>query len=198
MAWPDTQIESPAEREAGIRRKNRRMVPWIIAAALAPFIVLAALLAAILGPSLIKVHQIMSEPRTEHAAEARPLAAPVLPERAAHIVTGDFDRDGRPDTARLVRSGDTYDLVIQRAAPGAAPDVVETITVSQASNYFLVLATPGIYQTWCGRGGATEAEPCPALSLTLSGDVLAFGFAEAGESVAVWDGERFTTIQMSG
>lgn len=196
MVSPDTQTESPGEREARVRRKNRKMIPWIIAACFAPFVVLAALLAVILGPPMIKASKIMRETRAEQAAQA-PTAAN-LPELAAHRLTGDFDRDGRPDTARLVRSGATYDVVIQRAAPGTAPDVVETITVDQASNYFIVLATPGTYQTWCGKGGTTEEEPCPAKSLTLSGDVLVFGVPEVGESVAVWDGKRFTTIQMSG
>ena len=188
MAPPAARDESPAEAEARIRRKNRRIIPWIIAACLAPFVVLAALLAVILVPALIKIDRIMREA----PANVSPVVA------MERSVTGDFDRDGRPDLAGLQRSGDHYQLVIRRAAPDAVPIVVESLPAGLETNYFLALAKPGTYPTWCGKGGATEEEPCPFKTLTLSGDVLVFGVPEASNSVAVWNGETFTTVQLSG
>lgn len=184
----DTPSETQAERDARIRDKNRRMIPWIVLACLAPVVVLGGLLAVILLPALLLMSDIM-----RHEGPVTKPSHPIM----AQVVTGDFDRDGRPDFARMMPAGASYNLVIFRAT-GAPPDIVETIPAAQASNYFFELAKPGTYQTWCGKGGATDAEPCPARSLTLSGDVLAFGIPEAGDSVAVWDGRRFVTIRMSG
>lgn len=48
------------------------MIPWIIAACFASVLVLAALMAVILGPALIRAGEIMREARAEQATAARP------------------------------------------------------------------------------------------------------------------------------
>ncbi|MDB5471995.1 MAG: hypothetical protein JWR84_3555 [Caulobacter sp.] len=64
MSPAEMTKETAADRDARIRRKNRKLIPWIIAACFAPFVVLALLMLAILGPALIKVDRIMREQPT--------------------------------------------------------------------------------------------------------------------------------------
>jgi hypothetical protein len=104
-------------------------------------------------------------------------------------VTGDFDGDGKPDTARLVQrvDGAGYDLVISR---GAGPRIIVT-HVPDAHNFYL--------QTGWRRAGCIEPKastPCPVTRSTPK-DFLVFGTEEASAAIATWNGQGFDIKWMS-
>lgn len=111
-------------------------------------------------------------------------------------VRGDFDHDGKPDVAEVVAApGGKFNLVVRR---GAGPvEVVDTFDVKAVANLYVTKAKPGRYQTWCGKGGGADKDPCPRRSVVLSGDTLDYGAEEASELVAVWTGKRFEVVPLS-
>jgi hypothetical protein len=102
-------------------------------------------------------------------------------------VTGDFDGDGKPDTARLVQriNGAGYDLVIAR---GAGPRIIIT-HVPDAHNFYL---QTGWHRVGCiGR----TSTPCPVTRSPK--DFLVFGTEEASAATAIWNGQGFDIKWMS-
>jgi hypothetical protein len=100
--------------------------------------------------------------------------------------TGDFDGDGRPDTARLVKSaaGAGHDLVIVRASGG--PPVLVT-HVADPRNFYV---HSGRYRAACVEFDGKMSKPCPTTSPTPK-DVLIFGTEEASGAMAIWNGGGF-------
>lgn len=113
-------------------------------------------------------------------------------------VRGDFDHDGKPDLAEVVRGPHgTYKLVIQRGAVGHPTEVLLTFPASELSGFFISKGKPGRWRTWCGKGGGSDDDPCPRKSVLLRGDTLTFGTEGASESVALWNGKRFKLVLLS-
>lgn len=113
-------------------------------------------------------------------------------------VRGDFDHDGKPDSAHIVRwKPGLYHLVIRRGAPGHPVAVIDTIKEEDLFNLFLTRAKPGRWQTWCGKGGDEGDGPCRRKSVQLHGDTLAYGTKESSEAVALWTGRRFEVVWLS-
>jgi hypothetical protein len=100
--------------------------------------------------------------------------------------TGDFDGDGRIDTARLVErtNGPGYDLVITRGS-GAAPIVVTH--VSEAGNFYV---HSGRYRVACVELAGKTSKPCP-VTRRAPKDVVMFGTEEASAAMAIWNGQGF-------
>ena len=113
-------------------------------------------------------------------------------------VRGDFDHDGKPDVAEIA-SGPrgNYRLIVRRGAAGHPVSIVTTFTRQELANLYLTKAKPGRWQTWCGKGGGNEGDPCPRTSVQLRGDTLDFGTEESTEFVAIWTGRRFEVVQLS-
>jgi len=111
-------------------------------------------------------------------------------------VQGDFDRDGKKDVAEIVRAAGVYRVVIH---PGAQPNtsIVVATLGPRKLDFFFDIARSGEWQTWCGKGGGSDNEPCPRTAVTLKGGELTFGVREAFESVVIWTGKRFEVVLLS-
>ncbi|PHY17274.1 hypothetical protein [Caulobacter sp. BP25] len=112
-------------------------------------------------------------------------------------LAGDFDHDGKPDAAAVVREGDTaYVLTIKR---GAAPDAPARIPLRKGyPNIFLTTAEArSVEATACAKGAGPHDEPCPDKVVTVEKGDLLFGSPEASLAVAKWDGRAFRVTWIS-
>lgn len=114
------------------------------------------------------------------------LVAAVLP----GPINGDFDHDGKADTARIVRAGDGAHVleIVRGAAPGAP---VRIALGRYAPDYMVPAKNGGVVATSCGKGEGAKTEPCPRKSVQVTRGDLLVGTAEASESVLIWDGQTF-------
>jgi hypothetical protein len=105
-------------------------------------------------------------------------------------ISGDFDHDGKTDTARILRSDSgPYVLEISR---GAAPGAPVRIELGRSPPDYMVPAkTGGAVATACGKGSGPDSAPCPRASVQVTRGDLLFGTSEATESVLIWDGQTF-------
>ncbi len=110
-------------------------------------------------------------------------------------VRGDFDRDGKPDIARVEKVGKTYAVVVRSSGHRY---VIEPVRASDLRSLYLDKARAGRWRTWCGKGGDIgDGVPCRTKSVRIRGDVLAFGTKESSEAVAIWTGKGFDVIWLS-
>lgn len=105
-------------------------------------------------------------------------------------INGDFDHDGKIDTARIVReTGDVYFLQIAR---GAAPGKPVRVSLGQHPPDFMVPAkNGGVVTTACGKGLGAKSDPCPRPSVKVTRGDLMLGATESSQSVLIWDGQTF-------
>lgn len=85
--------------------------------------------------------------------------------RIPAAIRGDLNHDGKPDVAEIApgpRSG--YRLIVHREAVGHPVSVVITLTHNTLPDY-LTTSKPGRWQTWCGKGGGNDGDPCPRSSI---------------------------------
>lgn len=129
------------------------------------------------------------------------MIAAILAAAALHLpapVRGDFDHDGRSDTAEVVATlGGRFELIIRRGARGHPTAVIATFHAADLPDLYVTKATPGRWKTWCGKGGGSDDQPCPRTYVVLKGETLDFGIQEASESVALWTGKRFEIVRLS-
>ncbi|HJV40108.1 hypothetical protein [Caulobacter sp.] len=105
-------------------------------------------------------------------------------------ISGDFDHDGKADTARILRAGaDAYVLEISRGAGPAAPVRIEL--GRNPPDYMVPAKNGGSMATACGKGVGAKTAPCPRASVQVTRGDLLFGSAEASEAVLIWDGRAF-------
>jgi hypothetical protein len=104
---------------------------------------------------------------------------------------GDFDHDGRQDTAQIVSSGGRYVLRVTRGADSQHPVVVWDLGKTKPVYPFVVTARAGRFQTACGKGLGSDKDPCPHAWVTVKAGDLSFGIEEATGAVALWNGKRF-------
>ena len=105
-------------------------------------------------------------------------------------ISGDFDHDGKADTARIVRADDgAYVLEIARGAASKAPLRIEL--GRHAPDYMVPAKSGGAVATACAKGAGAPTDPCPRKSVQVTRGDLLVGTAEASESVFVWDGQTF-------
>jgi hypothetical protein len=113
-------------------------------------------------------------------------------------ITGDFDFDGRPDLAAFVQTpGGGQEIIIRRGAAGHPSVVVERYDPPGVNDPFLDTAKSGRFETWCGKGGGSDDEPCARTFVDLRGGELMFGNKEASASVVIWTGEAFDAVLIS-
>jgi hypothetical protein len=129
------------------------------------------------------------------------LATLALAAAISHLpasIRGDFDHDGKSDIAEVVaaRNG-SYRLVIRPGDPRQPVAIITTITGAELANFFIAKGRPGLYRTWCGKGGGSDKDPCLRKVVRLRGDTLTFGTEEASESVVLWNGKRFEVVLIS-
>ena len=112
-------------------------------------------------------------------------------------LTGDFDHDGRQDTAQIVSAGGQYVLWVTRGADPRHPVVVWELGKAKPLYPFVSTARAGRFQTACGKGLGSDRDPCPRAWVTLKDGDLTFGIEESTEAVALWNGKRFDVEWLS-
>jgi hypothetical protein len=113
---------------------------------------------------------------------------------AGQSLSGDFDQDGRPDTAVLVEQAPgRFALVVRRGAGPAMP----IIEVAKAEEFYIRAAEEGLRATACGKGSGRDGAPCPEREVSVPAGALVFGTQETSEAVALWDGGRFRVVWLS-
>jgi hypothetical protein len=110
---------------------------------------------------------------------------------------GDFDHDGRPDTAQIVRAGDRYVLRVMRGADPGKPVTVWDLGREKPLDIFVTTSRAGRFQTACGKGLGSNSDPCPHPWVMVKAGDLAFGTKESSEAVALWNGRRFDVEWLS-
>lgn len=113
-------------------------------------------------------------------------------------VIGDFDRDGTPDRAEMTAMpAGGQQIVIWPGAHGRSSAVIETFPAPGLSDPFLDTAIAGTFETWCGKGGGEDDDPCPMTAVVLQGGELVFGQRESTLFVVIWTGTTFESVLIS-
>lgn len=106
-------------------------------------------------------------------------------------IAGDFDHDGKRDTAAIIREG--RDIYVLQVTRGARPGAPERVRLGLSPPDFMQLAkTGGPTPTACGKGAGAANTPCPHSSVTVREGDLTLGHAEASQAVLVWNGRGFS------
>ncbi len=104
-------------------------------------------------------------------------------------VSGDFDGDGRSDTAEHRVGADSYQLIVWL---GRAPQ--DQIVVLQGprerSGDFLSVRPPGVYQPF----PFGDADPAP---VAIKHQAISYGSTESSESLIYWTDEGLRIIWLS-
>jgi hypothetical protein len=112
-------------------------------------------------------------------------------------VKGDFDHDGRQDTAQIVSTSGRHRLQVTRGADPRHPVVVWDLGETKPLHPFVSIARAGRFQTACGKGLGRDSDPCPRAWVTVKAGDLTFGAEESTEAVALWNGRRFEIAWLS-
>ena len=110
---------------------------------------------------------------------------------------GDFDHDGRQDTAQIVASNGRYGLRVTRGVDPQHPVVVWDLGKTKPLYPFVARARGGRFQTACGKGLGSDSDPCPRAWVTARDGDLTFGIEESTGAVALWNGKRFDVEWLS-
>lgn len=147
---------------------------------------------------------------SRHAISIRGLSALVValaltcgsPSMALRPTTahGDFDGDGVPDLARVVRDADRHYRVVVEPGSQVQRRIVVYDYGLRRADFYVSGSTPGRYETACHKGygpDAHEGQPCADNFVVLQGDVLSFGVSESSDAVALWTGRGFRVVWMT-
>jgi hypothetical protein len=124
-----------------------------------------------------------------------PFLAAALSLASLPSVSGDFDHDGKRDTAEVVKVAEGYRLMLRRGAAAGKPLVLMSLT--DPANFYLGTAQGGEFATACGKGFGAKGTRCARPRVTLKGNELAFGFREASDGVAIWKKGRFDLVWLT-
>lgn len=107
---------------------------------------------------------------------------------------GDFDHDGRQDTAGLTRlASGRYGLQIARGADPRHPMTIQVLRPGETlRNIFLDTARGGRFQTACDKGCyGPETGRCSRDWITARDGDLTFGTEESSAAIVLWNGTDF-------
>ncbi|QJU59591.1 hypothetical protein HL653_19165 [Sphingomonas sp. AP4-R1] len=124
-----------------------------------------------------------------------PFLAVALSLASLPSVSGDFDHDGKRDTAEVVKAAEGYKLLLRRGAALGKP--LTLMSLADPANFYLGTAQSGEFATACGKGFGARGMRCNRPRVTLKGNELAFGFREASDGVAIWKGGRFDLVWLT-
>lgn len=102
------------------------------------------------------------------------------------VITGDFDRDGRPDRVRVVKDGGKHKLVLFRSLG----DTVPVETGIEVTETFTITKVPRDQRATACAFAAISRFNCGA------GDVLRYGNG-ADDAMAIWNNSRFIVYRPS-
>jgi hypothetical protein len=112
---------------------------------------------------------------------------------ASLAIHGDFDRDGRGDSARAVHSRNGYRIVIDRADRKH-----QTVYEGTFSDLFLAINRyRGWVRTACGKGYDVACTDRSPNRIFLRGGELIFGQKESSSFVVVYRQAHFVVVQLS-
>lgn len=118
------------------------------------------------------------------------------------VVKGDFDGDGKPDTAELLvkPSSKQFALFVRLSSTEKWQLVGEPADIKLLGHFGIDLVKPGEYKTACGKGygGDACAHGEPKV-LKLSTSAIDFLYAESSDGIFYWDAgaKTFREILMS-
>jgi hypothetical protein len=116
---------------------------------------------------------------------------------AGLVISGDFDGDGRIDTARILESDDRKSCALfltyspaGRIARRELARFDKACNAGIAQNLYVVLEKPSTKPivTWCGRGAFCEKGDSKTLRFMKPG--IGYGFFEASYSITFWDDKK--------
>ena len=107
-------------------------------------------------------------------------------------VTGDFDRDGRRDVARL--RADRVGVTIEIESRGRRHRIDRQ---SFSEPYLGINRFRGRVKTVCGKGYDVDCGPGAPNTVRLRGGELVYGQRESSDFVVLWIGGRFRAVQLS-
>jgi len=110
---------------------------------------------------------------------------------------GDFDRDGKPDTAEIVRDARGERQVVIRRGATKLPTAIPETRHGSNSDFFLDVAIPGRWPTACAKGLGSDDDPCARKVVVTRGGEITFGTRESTAWVVIWDGRKFESVQIS-
>ena len=97
---------------------------------------------------------------------------------------GDFDGDGRPDTAKLTASGKSYRLVAQLSSQPREV-VIEEGNDGHYGDY-LETVPP---RTYTPNAACGDTRP-----VTVKHDSISYGTSESSETIIFWTGKKFEQV----
>lgn len=125
-------------------------------------------------------------------AAALMFAAPaaVAQEAASKSVTGDFDRDGKPDSADLVVADGKYELTVSLSSRPEEPFRIGGGDAADAGD-FLEVRHGGTFKRGSSRGR-------PSSPVTFSHDVFIYGRTNGMKTIWSWVFHSFTGTTYMG
>lgn len=118
------------------------------------------------------------------------------------LVKGDFDGDGKPDTAQLLLnpSANQFALFVKQASSAKWQMLGEPFDVKVLDRFGIDLVKPGRYQTACGKcyGDYACAHGEPSF-LQLSAPGIDLFYTESSDSIFYWDrkSRKFVEVLIS-
>lgn len=113
-----------------------------------------------------------------------------------HRISGDFDGDGRRDTAAFEENADgVLEVLVRRAAaPGETPALWGG-DISSWPRFALRAAPPGRYATDCEAYNGCPPNVPPQITLTHDG-VIIRGLEDRSTTLYYWDGAAFQNVSI--
>ena len=112
---------------------------------------------------------------------------------AASIIHGDFDRDGRSDSARVVRTKHGSAITVTRANGQR-----ETVYNGTIGDLYLAINTDrGWIRTACGKGYDVSCSNRSPNRIRLHGGELLFGERESSDFVLLYRAGHFQVVQLT-
>jgi hypothetical protein len=102
------------------------------------------------------------------------------------VITGDFDRDGRPDRIKVMKDGAKHKLVLYRSLG----DSVAVETNVEVGDKFTLVKVPRDQRATACAFAAISRFNCEA------GDVVRYGNG-ADDAMAIWNNSRFIVYRPS-
>jgi len=106
------------------------------------------------------------------------------------VVKGDFDGDGKPDTAELLvnLSSNEFALFVSLSSTQKWQLVGKSADIKKLTSFGIDLVKPGEYKTACGKGygdyACAHGEPDV---LKLSSSAIDSFYSESSDSIVYWD-----------
>jgi hypothetical protein len=114
---------------------------------------------------------------------------------ASLVAHGDFDLDGRRDTARMIRSRNGFAVVVEHR--GGARQTIYTGGYALKDPFLAINNERGWVRTACGKGYDAACTRNSTNRIRLRGGELLFGERESSSFVVLHRRGHFAVLQLS-